>query len=177
MKISNPNAHRFLFCPSCGEKSLAVDSVKSFLCTACGFKLFINCAAAAMALIHDDQGRLLVTLRRNDPARGSLDLPGGFAEPGESIEACLIRELKEELNLNVTELSYLCSFPNTYPYGPVIYPITDTAFVCEVESIEPIRAMDDVAGFLFISVFRLKPEQFGMSSVRKTIEYLIKSWG
>ncbi|MCG8686187.1 MAG: NUDIX domain-containing protein, partial [Desulfobacterales bacterium] len=85
----NTNAHRFRFCPACGKACLAPDSEKSFLCPACGFLLFINCAAAAMGLIFDHRQRLLLTRRAEDPARGTLDLPSGFAEPGEGIEQAL----------------------------------------------------------------------------------------
>jgi len=172
MKISNPNSHRFSFCPDCGKETLAPDNEKSFLCSACGFLLFINCAAAAMAIILDEKNRVLVTRRKRDPAQNSLDLPGGFAEPGEGIEACLTREIKEELNLEVIALTYLCSFPNAYPYKSVVYPVTDMAFVCHVKDFDHIKAMDDVADFSFMPVSRLIPENFGMASARKTIEYI-----
>ncbi len=172
MKISNPNSARLCFCPACGKNALIPDSEKSVICTACGFVLFINCAAAAMAVILDGQNRVLVTRRRRDPGKNSLDLPGGFAEPGEGIEACLIREIKEELNLDVISLSYLCSFPNAYPYKSLVYPVTDMAFVCAVAGFEQIRAMDDVAEVYFIPAPGLIPEKFGMASARNTVEYL-----
>ncbi len=172
MNISNPNAHRFTFCPGCGSAALVPDSEKSFVCRACGFLFFINCAAAAMAVITDRHNRVLVTRRRFDPGKGSLDLPGGFAEPGEGIEACLTREIKEELNLDVTRLSYLCSFPNAYPYKSVVYPVTDMAFICDVDGFDAIKAMDDVTNFSFIPITRLVPGEFSMASARKTIEYL-----
>lgn len=125
-----------------------------------------------MAVIFDSQNRVLVTRRRRDPGKDSLDLPGGFAEPGEGIDTCLIREIKEELNLKVTALTYLCSFANAYTYNSLVYPITDMAFLCEVAGFDQIRAMDDVAEFYFIPAPGLIPEKFGMASARKTVEYL-----
>ncbi len=169
---TNPNRNRLTHCPACGYEGLTEDSIKSFRCRTCGFLFFLNCAAAAMALIIDDENRLLVTRRKYDPSKDSLDLPGGFAEPGEGIEESLKREIKEELNLNVTGLSYLCSFPNLYPYKSVTYPITDMAFVCRVDGFESIEARDDVAGFYFIPIPGLKPSQFGLASARQVVQYL-----
>lgn len=172
---ANPNTGCFTHCPACGRSTLAPKSVKSFCCGSCGFLFFINCAAAAMALIMDDKNRLLVTIRRHEPAKGAFDLPGGFAEPGEGIEDSLRREVMEELNLALTKLTYLCSFANHYPYESVVYPVTDMAFVCETEGFDTIKAGDDVAGYTFIPLDELDPSQFCMSSAVQVVRYL-KAW-
>lgn len=128
-----------------------------------------------MAIILDEKGRLLATQRKKNPAKGSLDLPGGFAEPGERIEESLIREIKEELNLKITELNYLCSFPNTYVYKSVTYPITDMAFVCQVDNLDTIMAMDDVSDFSFIPFNHIDLDLFGLDSPKKVIQHYMKS--
>ncbi|MBU1195391.1 MAG: NUDIX domain-containing protein [Proteobacteria bacterium] len=168
---ANPNQQKFSYCPSCGKKDLNPASDKSFVCKSCGFCFYINCAAAAMALILDDQGRLLVTVRKKDPSKGALDLPGGFAEPGEGIFQSLIREVKEELNLDITQLSFLCSFPNTYVYKSVTYPITDMAFFCTVKNFDSITAKDDVADFKFVFLEDVNTDAFAFSSTKNVIEY------
>jgi 8-oxo-dGTP diphosphatase len=56
------------------------------------------------AALFDGQGRVLIA--RRPPGKqlaGLWEFPGGKVEPGESPEAALIRELKEELDLNVDE--------------------------------------------------------------------------
>ncbi|MEM1104311.1 MAG: (deoxy)nucleoside triphosphate pyrophosphohydrolase [Pseudomonadota bacterium] len=57
---------------------------------------------AAAALV-DADGRVLVAQRPADKKMGGLwEFPGGKLEPDESPEAALIRELKEELAIDVT---------------------------------------------------------------------------
>ncbi len=49
------------------------------------------------------EGRILITQRRADAHLGGLwEFPGGKRKPGESLEACLIREAMEELGLTIT---------------------------------------------------------------------------
>lgn len=56
---------------------------------------------AAAALI-DSAGRVLITQRPAHKELGGLwEFPGGKVEPGEAPEAALVRELREELELNV----------------------------------------------------------------------------
>ena len=52
-------------------------------------------------LIYDDEGRLLLVQRANDPGRGLWSLPGGRVEAGEDDAAALVREMREETRLEV----------------------------------------------------------------------------
>ena len=57
---------------------------------------------AAAALI-DADGRVLICQRpEGKQLAGLWEFPGGKVEPGETPEACLIRELEEELSIQVT---------------------------------------------------------------------------
>ncbi len=47
------------------------------------------------------QGKLLLEKRGNEPAKGKWSIPGGVVELGESLEAAVIRETKEETGLDV----------------------------------------------------------------------------
>ena len=170
--LKNPNVHLFRYCPQCGRENLAVSDEKSFLCNFCNFKFYLNTAAAGIALIFNKKNELLVTKRSNHPAKDMLDLPGGFAEPGETIEECLIREIKEELNLNITSLTYFCSVPNTYCYKTVTYNITDFAFLCSVDDFDTIKADSDISGFYFMELTLLDKSLFGLESPKIVMDRL-----
>lgn len=57
---------------------------------------------AAGLILHE--GRYLIARRKADTHLGGLwEFPGGKCEPGESLEACLRRELREELGIAITD--------------------------------------------------------------------------
>ena len=53
------------------------------------------------ALVYDEEQRLLVVRRANDPGRGLWSIPGGRVEPGEDDSTAVAREVAEETGLTV----------------------------------------------------------------------------
>lgn len=51
------------------------------------------------AIVIDGAGRLLLIRRGNPPAQGQWSLPGGRVEAGETPEAAVLRELREETGI------------------------------------------------------------------------------
>ena len=57
-----------------------------------------------------------ILLTRSHTMRGNyMGLVAGFVEPGESLEECVRREVKEETNLEITNIRYFGSQPWPYP--------------------------------------------------------------
>lgn len=157
----------FSHCPRCGSPRFSANDARSKRCADCGFVFYLNSAAAVAALITDDMGRLLVATRACDPARGALDLPGGFVEPGESLEEGLRREVAEETSCHIKNARYLFSLPNSYLFSGFEVPTTDSFFLCTLEEGSRARAHDDVAALQWIEIGNMRPELFGLTSIRR----------
>ena len=68
------------------------------------------------AAIIEENGRILLAQRKAGSHLAlKWEFPGGKIEKGESLEQCLKRELKEELNVDCEIGDFFCE--NTYDYG------------------------------------------------------------
>ena len=160
---------RFAYCPVCGSKHFDVQDFKSKKCQNCGFEYYMNPSAATAAFIVNDQNELLVLTRKKEPAKGTLDLPGGFCDIGETLEQGVRREVEEETGLTVDKADYLFSFPNKYRYSNLDIPTLDAFFRCEVSDLSPLHAMDDAAKAQWISLNNIRTELFGLRSIRQAL--------
>jgi len=69
-----------------------------------------------LAAVVERDGRFLVTRRLKDThLSGYWEFPGGKCEPGESHEACLARELREELDVSSTIGPEILTTEHQYP--------------------------------------------------------------
>lgn len=159
----------FRHCPACARGSVCVDT-RVFLCEHCAFRYYHNVAAAVAAFIVHDR-ELLLTRRAHAPAAGTLDLPGGFVDPGESLEAALARELAEELALAPLPATprYLFSVPNVYEYAGVTYATADAFFLIACATRPVLAALDDVSETLWLPVGAIDLDEIGLDSAREAV--------
>ena len=88
--------NKFAYCPVCGSKHFDINNFKSKRCQDCGFTYYANPCSATAAFIVNDKQEMLVVRRAKEPAKGTLDLPGGFVDMYETVEDGMRREIKEE---------------------------------------------------------------------------------
>lgn len=156
-----------MFCPQCGQPGLQTVQVQREFRCACGFHFFLNVAVGVAAIIQCGD-HILVTRRAGEPGKGMLDFPGGFVEPRESMEQGLCRELQEELGLvlAVSQLRWLGSAPNLYPYDGVTYHTCDGYFHVQLAERPVLTGMDDVASFDWLLPSAIDPAAFAFDSSR-----------
>jgi 8-oxo-dGTP diphosphatase len=94
---------KFGFCPQCGGPTVPrqVGGREREACPICNRTYFHNPVAAAAAVILDAEGRILLCHRSSSVFRGRWSIPAGFCEEDETIEACAVREAREETGLEV----------------------------------------------------------------------------
>jgi ADP-ribose pyrophosphatase YjhB (NUDIX family) len=156
----------FRFCPGCGHPGPVTEDDRSILCGKCGFHFFFNAAAAVAGLIEDAQGRLLFVVRAQNPKKGSLDLPGGFVDFDESAEEAVRREIREELNLNLSRCSYFASRPNTYTFDNITYHTLDLSYICTAENLEDMTLSPEVERIEFRAPEEIELDRVGFDSIR-----------
>ena len=169
--------HLFHYCPCCGSEQFLPQDEKSKRCVACGFEYYLNPSSAYVALITDDQGRLLVERRGREPAKGTLDLPGGFADMHERAEDGVAREVFEETGLTVTRSRYLFSLPNNYLYAGLDIPTLDLFFLCEVKDTTSLLAGDDADACFWLPLSEINPADFGLHSISRGVAFFLASHG
>jgi mutator protein MutT len=129
-------------------------------------------SASVAAIIRNQNNEVLFTVRKHDPAAGMLDLPGGFIDLGETAENALVREIQEELNLNISMMKFIGTFPNKYHFGEIEYQTLDLVFNCTVESFENLQVADDVSGYVFRNPGAVLPQEIGLDSIREIVEFI-----
>lgn len=162
--------HQFKFCPKCGSSHFVENNFKSKRCEACGFVYYFNPSSSTIAIIINSNDELLVATRAHAPAKGTFDLPGGFVDMNETGEEAVIREVKEETGLHVSQAKYMFSIPNTYVYLGFEVHTLDLVYLCKVDDMQNIKAEDDVASLQFIKISELNPDLFGLRSVKEVIQ-------
>ena len=81
-----------------------------------------------VAAIIKIQDKIFITRRSYGEFADMWEFPGGKIELGESREEALIREVKEELELDINNLEYLTTVDYDYPN----FHLTMHCFICEI---------------------------------------------
>lgn len=156
-------------CPTCKSDRLVYDGLKRYHCDECGWVYFQNVAAAAAGIVLYE-GKVLLVVRGKDPGAGLPDLPGGFVDPDETAEETLKREIFEELGVTITDYSYLCSFPNCYPYKGTNYEVLDLFFLCSTDRLDIKIDEREISGWKLVNLDELPHGQFAFESTNKAVQ-------
>jgi NAD+ diphosphatase len=106
------NSHQH--CPNCGTPTVIEQGGWVRRCMKDSLELFPRTDPAVIVSIIDQQNRILLG-SQGTWEQNRWSILAGFVEPGESLEAAVLREMKEECGLEVTDITYLYSQSWPFP--------------------------------------------------------------
>ena len=105
------NTHRF--CGQCGTPTDNKIDERAKVCPKCGLMSFPRISPAIIvAIVKDNQ---LLLARGKNFSKDFYSILAGFVEAGESLEACIEREVMEEVGLKIKNIKYFASQPWPFP--------------------------------------------------------------
>ena len=108
--------HRF--CGVCATPTELADHERARRCPACGHTAYPRLSPSMMALVWRE-GELLLA-RGPHFAKGMYSALAGFVEAGESLEECVLREVHEEVGVQVADLRYYGSQSWPFPHSLMV---------------------------------------------------------
>jgi len=101
----------------------------------------------------NNQFKVLLIQRKNDPFKDQWVLPGGFVDEGEDLETAAKRELLEETGVEVSSMQQIQAFgdPGRDPRGHII----SIAFLSRIYCEEDIKPSDDAKEVKWFEVEKL----------------------
>ncbi len=106
------------FCGRCGVPLKSRTTERAKECPQCGLLHFPRLAPAIIVLVERGDQLLLARSRHFMP--GMYSVLAGFVEPGESLEEAVVREVKEEVGIEIKDIKYFGSQPWPFPHSLMI---------------------------------------------------------
>lgn len=152
--------HRF--CGRCGTPTGMKSGELVMQCPGCGLLAYPRISPAVMVLVRDGDKLLLGRSPHFKP--GVFSALAGFVEPGETLEECAAREVREEVGIEIANLRYFHSQPWPFPNSLMVAFFADYAG----GTITPDPAEIEAAGWFSPDALPLLPEPISIS--RRLIE-------
>jgi NAD+ diphosphatase len=110
------------FCSRCGEKTEAMRDERAKRCPHCGLTSYPRLSPAIIIAVtrRNDVGEQILLARNHRFPAGRYSVIAGFAEPGETLEECAMREVYEEVGIRIHNIRYFGSQPWPFPNSLMI---------------------------------------------------------
>ena len=119
----------------------------------------------AAIIVHEN--RIFATQRGYGAFKDGWEFPGGKIEPGETPQEALIREIREELKMEIRVKEFLETVEYDYPE----FHLSMDCFLCQIQSGEPVLTEHEAAQWLTVetldSVDWLPADQGLVDRIRK----------
>ncbi|WP_423188130.1 NAD(+) diphosphatase [Alishewanella sp. d11] len=161
--------HRF--CGQCGSTMRLVNWELATLCQKCGHRCYPRIAPCVLVAVIKDSEILLA--RSNRHKAGFFSILAGFVESAETLEQAAVREVKEEVGIDIKNLRYIGSQPWPFPHSLMTGFIADyaggqivcqpqeiaEAYWCDLADLPETPSIDTLSGQLIALAQQLKKSQ------------------
>ncbi|MBJ7286595.1 MAG: NAD(+) diphosphatase [Candidatus Nanopelagicus sp.] len=106
-------------CAQCGAATTVISGGSVRRCLIDQSEHYPRTDGAVIVLVKDDQDRVLLGRQKVWP-KYRFSTFAGFVEPGESFEHCVVREVREEAGVELSQINYLGSQPWPFPASLMI---------------------------------------------------------
>ncbi len=158
-------AREHRFCGSCGRAMTQVSGERAMHCTVCELRSYPRISPSMIVLITRGDEILLARSPRFVP--GVYSTLAGFAEPGESAEDCLIREVREEVQLEVKDIQYVGSQCWPFPHSMML------GFHAQYAGGDIVPQADEIEDAQWFNVHHLPPLPASRSIARYLIDLYV----
>ena len=110
-----PWAEQHRFCGSCGRPMQVLAGERGMHCQSCAVTHYPRLSPSMIVLV--TRGEEILLARSSRFPNGMYSTLAGFVEPGESVEQCVIREVREEVGLEVSNMQYITSQGWPFPHS------------------------------------------------------------
>lgn len=162
----------FTHCPHCGH-TVHRQGPNVLICTSCNLHYYVNPKPTNGIILGNEKDEVLFVVRAIEPKKGMLDLPGGFIDSNETLEASMEREAREELGIDLPEFTYVSSFADEYEYGGVSSRTLCMLFYGEIPSDTLIKTGDDAAGYQWIKKSEIPYEKIAFAGMKTALKKYI----
>jgi NAD+ diphosphatase len=111
-------AREHRFCGNCGQPTHQVVRERAMYCEPCDLRYYPRISPSMIVLV--TRGDEILLGRSPRFVAGVYSTLAGFAEPGESAEDCLIREVREEVSIEVRNIQYMGSQCWPFPHSMML---------------------------------------------------------
>ncbi|PRX26896.1 NAD+ diphosphatase [Orenia metallireducens] len=167
-------AHQFInwsydsqYCGRCGGPTENLKREKAKICSECNQIIFPRISPAIIVAITKDNEILLANSYRFSNKLYSVI--AGFVEPGETLEECVRREVKEEVGIEVKNIEYFGSQPWPFPDSLMV------AYTAEYASGEIVIDDEEIADARWFDVNSLPQIPERVSIARRLIDCFIEN--
>jgi NAD+ diphosphatase len=159
--------HRY--CGRCGSVTKTAADERAMICQNCGLKGYPRIAPAVIVAV--TKGNRLLLARAKRFKLNIYSVLAGFVEPGESLEQCIEREVREEVGIEIANIAYFGSQPWPFPNSLMV---AFTARYASGRLSLDDKEIEHAAWFKADELPRLPPP---MSIARSLINWFIRTSG